>query len=261
MQGMRKFRASLVALAFISAGGHAMGTEIDAVVENFDQVRVGIAGNIELVASDENRVALEIVKGNPAEFRVAVEDGTLHVSPIPERKRKFWRSIRSARLKANGTIYYKDLTGIVVAGAGNIHAQNVNVKGPNIHLAVNGAGDIDLSTIASGTLKSVVRGSGDIQIREGDFEAMETTILGSGDVLIQDTTALTSQVNIKGSGDYDAKDVKAKSVGVDILGSGDARVFASDNLDISIKGSGNVQHWGESKVSLSVRGSGNVVGR
>lgn len=124
-------------------------------------------------------------------------------------------------------------------------------------LAVAGSGDVRLETFSTPTLQLSLSGSGDARLDALTTEDLGVRISGSGDVSGKGTTGKL-KVSIAGSGDVRLSDLRADDVSVSIAGSGDAAVNAQKTLQVSIAGSGDVTYTGNAQVKSSVAGSGSV---
>ena len=131
------------------------------------------------------------------------------------------------------------ITGIWLAGSGNITGVGNFINDDKTTFSVAGSGNINL-----------------------DFKSIERvgiSIAGSGNVILKGKTE-TLGVSIAGSGDAICKDLVADEVKVSIAGSGSAKVNASSSLKVSVVGSGDVFYTGTvTNISKSISGSGKVV--
>jgi hypothetical protein len=191
-----------------------------------------------------NHATVKVSQGNTASVQVDAADDLL---PLLEtvvdggrleirwkRGESYDRSMRH-RGPVTITVVTPRLTGLSVAGSGDIELGAFNT--PKLSVSVAGSGSARLDGLASDEVGISVAGSGDIK--------------GSGK-----TSALN--INIAGSGDVDLGGLKADEVSVRIAGSGDVEVHANKALKISIAGSGDVVYSGDATVSRSVMGSGSV---
>lgn len=137
------------------------------------------------------------------------------------------------------TVSLTKMTGLKVAGSGNVK------------------GDGDFSN--EGTTDISISGSGDIKLNFGKFSALDVKISGSGNMKLKgkETSKITAQVS--GSGNIDAYDVSANEVNARVSGSGNVNVTANNSVDASISGSGNVNYRGSaSDIKQRTSGSGKV---
>lgn len=146
-----------------------------------------------------------------------------------------WRNIQT-RSKVLVTVVVPKLTGVSVAGSGDVRVESFNT--PSLQLSLSGSGDARLEGLTTDELGVRVSGSGDVA--------------GKG-------SASRVKVSIAGSGDVRLGEMRADDVTVSIAGSGDAAVHAQKTLSVSIAGSGDVLYSGDAPVvKSSVAGSGSV---
>ena len=160
-----------------------------------------------------------------------VEGNTLKI-----KSKKYYNL--SARRKIIVYVNLTKLTGISLAGSGNIIGSG--------NFANNGKTNFELA------------GSGNVNIDFQTIEKVNISIAGSGNVNLAGK-ANEVDISIAGSGDANAERVIADDVKVSIAGSGLAKVTANKNLKVSIFGSGDVYYKGTaSNIKKSVLGSGKV---
>ena len=160
-----------------------------------------------------------------------VEGNTLKI-----KSKKYYNL--SARRKIIVHVNLTKLTGISLAGSGNIIGSG--------NFANNGKTNFELA------------GSGNVNIDFQTIEKVNISIAGSGNVNLAGK-ANEVDISIAGSGDANAERVIADDVKVSIAGSGLAKVTANKNLKASIFGSGDVYYKGTaSNIKKSVLGSGKV---
>ncbi|MCO6475320.1 MAG: DUF2807 domain-containing protein [Phaeodactylibacter sp.] len=128
------------------------------------------------------------------------------------------------------------LTGLNIAGSGDVIGETAFTGGENTEVNIAGSGNVKLR-LEAGYIDVSIAGSGDIQL-EGTAEAVE--------------------VNIMGSGSVKADKLSTKTAEVSIAGSGDCTIDATESLEASIAGSGDVYYLGEPEVESSIAGSGSV---
>lgn len=194
-----------------------------ATAGSFDvDISYGNSNSITIEAEENLLPYLETtVEGN--ELRVGFRKGT---------------NIRTTK-RMKVTVSMTKMTGIKVAGSGN----------------VEGSGDFS----NDGTTQISVSGSGDVKLDFGRFEALDVKISGSGNMKLKgrETSKITAAVS--GSGNIDAYDVTANEVTAKVSGSGNVNVTANRSVDASISGSGNVNYkGGASEIKQKTSGSGKV---
>lgn len=131
------------------------------------------------------------------------------------------------------------ITGISMAGSGDITGIGNFINSDKTTFAIAGSGNINLEFKNIGRVGVSIAGSGNVNLK-GKTEALGVSIAGSGDAI--------------------CKELVADEVKVSIAGSGSAKVNASSSLKVSIVGSGDVYYTGTvTNISKSVAGSGKVV--
>lgn len=186
------------------------------------QINYGNSGSISLEAEENLLPYIE----------TTVEDGELRLGV------KKGYNVRSKK-KIQVTVSMTRMTGLKVAGSGN----------------VEGSGDFS----NDGTTKISVAGSGDVKLNFGRFNQLEVSISGSGNMKLKgrETSKITAAVS--GSGNIDAYDVTANEVTAKVSGSGNVNVTANRSVDAAISGSGNVNYKGSaSDIKQKTSGSGKV---
>jgi hypothetical protein len=144
----------------------------------------------------------------------------------------------NSRRKIIVHVYLTRLTGISLAGSGDVIGTGnfTNDGKTNFELAGSGNVNLDFQTI----------------------EKVGISIAGSGNVNLAGK-ANEVAISIAGSGDANAERVIADDVKVSIAGSGLAKVTANISLKASIAGSGDVYYKGTAtNIKKSVIGSGKV---
>jgi hypothetical protein len=136
------------------------------------------------------------------------------------------------------TITMPRLTGITLAGSGEVAAEQVD--GPNAAL--------------------VLAGSGDMTVNYAVVTAMDITLAGSGDITLTGR-ADRADVTVAGSGSITGTTFGARDAEVTVAGSGDVALSVSNRAEVSVIGSGDVAITGGATCTTSRRGSGEVTCR
>lgn len=134
------------------------------------------------------------------------------------------------------TITTPILTGIHLAGSGNVMGGGKFTGGNELKIDIAGQGDVDLNI---------------------NTPKVDVDIKGSGNVNLQGETQRAS-FDIAGTGDCNAEMLKAENAKIKIAGNGNVKVYADVTLDIKIMGSGDVFYKGNAEVSQKIVGAGNV---
>jgi hypothetical protein len=134
------------------------------------------------------------------------------------------------------TITTPILTGIHLAGSGNVMGGGKFTGGNELKIDIAGQGDVDLNI---------------------NTPKVDVDIKGSGNVNLQGETQRAS-FDIAGIGDCNAEMLKAENAKIKIAGNGNVKVYADVTVDIKIMGSGDVFYKGNAEVSQKIVGAGNV---
>jgi len=134
------------------------------------------------------------------------------------------------------TITTPILTGIYLAGSGNVKGTDKFNGGNELKIDIAGQGDVELSV---------------------NTPKIDVDIKGSGNVNLQGETK-TANFDIAGTGDCNAELLKSENASIKIAGNGNVKVYADVSLNIKIMGSGDVFYKGNAEVSQKIVGAGNV---
>lgn len=134
------------------------------------------------------------------------------------------------------TITTPRVSGIYLAGSGNITGKGKFSGANELKIDIAGQGDVNL---------------------EVNTPKVEVDIAGSGNVTLAGETK-KSTFDIAGTGDCNAEALKSEMSSIKIAGNGNVKVFADVQLDIKIMGSGDVFYKGNAEVSQKIVGAGNV---
>ncbi len=234
-------RAALGVLALVLGGAPLASARVDGsghvITENRQVSGVSVVelrgfGDLEIVQGDTEGIVLTGEDNILALVTTDVDaQGTLHIG-----LKKNEGITTHEKLKISLAV--KTLSGLELAGSGNVHARELKGKTPgDFSVTLAGSGNVNLDKLEAGALKVTVAGSGTIKV--------------AGEVPAQ-------RVEIAGSGDYDAPKLKSATATVTVNGSGDVDIWATDTLDATVNGSGDVDYHGQPKVKKQVHGSGSV---
>lgn len=209
-------------------GSGTMTTETRDVFD-FSEIVLEGSGEVNIVIGDSESLTIEAEDNLMSHLTSDVENGQLVLGTSG--------SIVTTR-EIVYTITAIDLSGITVAGSGNI----------------------EVSDVTTTAFSTVISGSGAVDVTGLTADSLEVTISGSGQV---DVTGTTDQldVDIPGSGSFDGEEMESASAEVLISGSGAAVVNVSDTLDANVSGSGRIEYLGSPAVSSTISGSGSITPR
>lgn len=130
------------------------------------------------------------------------------------------------------------------------YRKDVNVKNDNTELYITMPAITGLSLAGSGNIST----SG-VFAGVPDFHAR---VPGSGNIEFSSGTATNFYSTIDGSGNIRALNLQADKAETNTTGSGDTEITANTQLKVRISGSGNVYYRGSPVISTNITGSGTV---
>ena len=172
----------------------------------FDSIRVNGMADVEASISDQTEVIVTADDNILPLIETSVNNGTLLISEKQNISPK-------TRIK-------------------------VTVKTPSLkHVAVSGAGDIDVKGLKENSFTVNVSGAGDVSAT-GEVDSLAVQLSGAGDVKLAD--------------------LAAKDATVTVSGAGDAKINSTDTLNVCVSGVGSVTYKGSPKLTERVSGVGSI---
>lgn len=236
-------RTSLVVLAAASGAlagcqvhGHDGGANVSRnyQVGNFHQIEVAGPYDVEVHTGGNPGVSGQGSEKLLERTIVEVQGDKLVIHP--ENSHSFFHFGWVGDGKAKFTVTLPQLSGLTLAGSGDIHIDRI--QGQNFEGTIAGHGDMTIGTIDVRQLKMTIAGSGDAKAGAGKAQAAEYEIAGHGDL--------------------DARAVQTQQVKVSIAGSGDVKAHSTGTADVEIVGAGDVDISGGAKCTISKTGAGDV---
>lgn len=174
------------------------------------------------------------------EIQIEAEENLMQYIETEVRGSKLYIEERENRcLRTNYPIVIRikmpELTGVTLAGSGDIFCDSVNTE------------IFDIELLGSGNINTTIW---------ADY--VEATLAGSGEILISGEADQTDLV-IPGSGNIRALDLVQNECYAEIAGSGNIRVYVLDYLNAKILGSGNIYYKGNPDIDYQILGSGDVI--
>ena len=198
---------------------------------DYDQVAVSGFFEVELVSGEEGKITLQAEDNFIEYIIIKVENNTLKISVENE----VWLN-PSRGHKVLITVPFESLTGVSLAGSGDIRSKN-KIKAAEFKSTLSGSGDVHLDIDAKEVIGEVT-GSGDLVLK-GQSEDFKCTVTGSGDL--------------------NATDLESAIVSAKVTGSGDCSVYCSESLEARVTGSGDISYYGDpKKKDTKVTGSGDI---
>jgi hypothetical protein len=124
-------------------------------------------------------------------------------------------------------------------------------------LTLNGAGDIDIRSLETGSLVIDINGAGQIDIKEIIADQLTVNFAGTGSVTVSGVVS-DQVVILDGAGNYQAGDLQSRSTSIEINGLGNGTVYATETLAITINGGGSVGYYGSPRVTQEITGLGDI---
>ncbi len=136
----------------------------------------------------------------------------------------------------------------------------IYVSGPDVRsFTVDGSGYLEVpAPFTPANLHVQVEGSGNIRLNNVTTTEINADIDGSGSIHVNSGNGNAANLHISGSGSMDMSGVMVKDADAGIRGSGNIKLFATQNLNANISGSGTILYKGSPAVKTHISGSGTV---
>ncbi|HEX6428957.1 MAG TPA: head GIN domain-containing protein [Niastella sp.] len=137
---------------------------------------------------------------------------------------------------------------------------SIYVSGPDVRsFTVEGSGYLEVpAPFTPANLHLQVDGSGNIRINNITTTEINANIEGSGSINVNSGNGNATNLHISGSGLMDMSGVMMKDADASIQGSGNIKLFATQTLNANISGSGTILYKGSPAVKTHISGSGTV---
>ncbi len=237
---MRTSLAALAAASAALAGCHVQAHDGGASVSrnyqvgNFRQVEVAGPYDVEVHTGGNPGVSAQGSEKLLERTVVEVQGDKLVIHP--ENGHSFFHFGWENRGKAKFAVTVPQLSGLTLAGSGDIHIDRV--QGQSFEGTIAGHGDLTVGTI--------------------DVQQLKMTIAGSGDAKAQAGKAQAADYQIAGAGNLDAGAIQTQQLKVSIAGSGDVKAHSTGTAEVDIVGAGDVDISGGAKCTISKTGAGDV---
>lgn len=201
--------------------------EID--VGNFNSVELTGVGRLTIEIGEEETLVIEAEDNLIEYIETNVHGDTLQIG-IRER----------ININPTEPISYSltvvSLESIIISGAGNVSAPDLEAE--RFSVEISGAGGVDIDNLTADRLDVHISGLGSLNI-------------GGGYVNQQN-------VHISGSGNHEARNMESTEASIDLSGLGNATVWATEYLKVDISGAGSVKYAGSPRVDSDVSGLGSL---
>ncbi|MDO6414010.1 head GIN domain-containing protein [Sphingomonas sp. BIUV-7] len=222
-----------VGLLLAAASGPAAAATRTFPVGGFDRVRSNVPFDV-VVRSGAPLGVHAIGKDDLlARLRVSVRNGEL----VIDAERGRWFQTFTLRKEDRVTINVATprLSGVALAGPGDMHVNAV--RAPAITIALAGPGNLSIDQVEAGRAEVNLSGPGDIQLAGKSGSAR---IIG------------------RGPGDVRGAQWTVNDVSVDLMGPGDVAVTALRTATVKLMGPGDVRIGGHPRCQVSKMGPGSV---
>ncbi len=239
----------------------------------FDAIQINCSADVYLTQGNNQSVVVETESINQGRIVTQVSGSTL-VIKIEDHTDWFSHTNWSSK-RLRVYVETPNIKSLAVNGSGDIHVSSI--RGENLTIAIKGSGNVDAgmlhvddltaSIMGSGdlgfagnvtTLKLSIGGSGDTHINNLECDNANFHIQGSGDIIVSGK-ANHAIVVLQGSGDLKGSQFEVSKAVTSQLGSGDIHIGVIDTLTFTIRGSGDFYLRGNPKVlSSEIRGSGEL---
>lgn len=188
-------------------------------LSDFQELSASTSVKIDLVQSNQNKMEIDIVKGD-------IED--LRIEESGDRLKIYWKSKNGLNWgnnrKANITLYHNGFDEIDVSAGANVYSADV-IKADDFNAQVNSGGSLEL-----------------------ELEASEVDVhVNSGGRFKVEGVAETLEVDADSGGYFGGYKLKTKHVDASANSGGAAKVFASQSIKARANSGGSVKYKGEPK--------------
>lgn len=200
-------------------------------VREFDALQVDGAGELIIIQGEQESLEIRAEDNIIGELTSDVQGNTLLLG----YRDAFWRRRIIPTKRITYTLTIKNLS----------------------QVTINGAADLDIDSLKTGSLALIINGAGNITINQFTADNLRVEISGTTSMEISGRASQQS-VTIDGAGNYKAGDLQTSSTTIDINGLGNATVWAAETLNISIDGGGNLRYYGSPNVTQEINGFGDI---
>ncbi|MFZ6011429.1 MAG: head GIN domain-containing protein [Bacteroidota bacterium] len=236
-----KTRIIALACFIVANASFAQVTKKTLELPEFKSIYVNSNYTVYLKQTNKQEVNVEALTEIFSVSDIKVDNGILmiNIERKPENPNKsLWAKIDDIKLNPTMKLYIsvKNINEIMVNGGGKVISEN-SIASPNLVLAVNGNGSMDLD-IKGDVVKAEVSGSGSLALR-GYATSVDALVSGSGSLNAFNCPVETSKVKVSGPGTCELN--------------------VTTTIDAMILGNGQIKHKGNTKTAQKkIYGSGSV---
>lgn len=198
-------------------------------VTDFTSIDMRTFGSVVITQGDSESLTVEGSDNILPLIRTSVRDGKLIIDTT--------RNIRVLNLDTDKVLIFnitvKDLTELIVSGAGRIQMDALSTS--RFNLDMSGAGEVNIDRFTADELDVTISGAGSL-----DIAGQATRV----------------SIDIPGAGSVNAGDLECQTATVNISGLGSATVWVTGHLSGTISGAGSVNYYGNPDLQTSTSGLG-----
>jgi hypothetical protein len=157
---------------------------------------------------------------------------------------------------SNGTLVIKTTDNITIPATTNANVVTYTIVVKNLtSLVISGAGDVQIEALTTPNMKIAMSGAGSISQNQLTTDSLILALSGLGGINITGTATQTT-IDISGAGSVNAPDLQVQTASVTISGLGSATLWVTSQLTGSISGAGSVSYYGNPQTNTNSTGLG-----
>ena len=207
-------------LAFFTLNPAAVSDHETRDLDAFKYLDVSGSISVELIASNEHKVDIEMLRGNIEDLITEVNGKTLKL----KFKSKGFNWNSNNKNKAKVKVYYSMLDGIDASAGSNVRSES-EVNADNMEIDVSSGASVKVSF---------------------DVEKLDVDISSGGSVKVSGE-ATKQYVDISSGASYIANDLKSKWCSVDASSGASAKVWVEEELEADASSGASIRYGGDPK--------------
>lgn len=168
-------------------------------LKDFSAITVNGQGDVDYIQSPDYLVILTANEGVSEKLDCRVENGRLILEPQ--------HGVKIRADKYAFTIYAPCVKDLTINGAADLNL-GPYATDEDLHVHVNGAGDIVCKQVCVPDFQITVNGAGDIEALDMNVETLTVSVNGAGDARLSGEAGIAS-LRLSGAGDINATGLKA----------------------------------------------------
>jgi len=225
----------LSSCSLLSSAGVKVITPSDTIisenreVSGYKAINFSTYGKLNIIQGDKESLNISGPDNLVPEISTSVSNGTLEI----KNKENITVTSLSAKNMLTFTIVVKDLTSLLISGAGDVQVETLTTS--TMDLTLSGAGKVQMNQLTTDNLKVNLDGAGGLDL--------------SG-------SATQATIEISGAGSVNASGLKIQNANITISGLGGSTLWVTDQLTGTISGAGSVSYYGSPQTSTNSSGLG-----